>query len=147
MSVSSNQRKESTDSYASQAMHSPMGLAPELSQLSDRQLENELPSKRADSNDTDVPGDYVEAKSLAVENDDATTEADIEEAKRASWGQPPIDAENATIDPANPMVAYQPESAPGGDVTPPDGAWNKSTAEGGLAPSSADEPDKTTGNA
>ena len=103
MSLSSKSRKESTESYAAQGMHNTMGLPPELAQLSDRQLENDLPSKSIDSNDTDVPGDYAEIKDTIAENDDdIKTEADIEEAKRASWGQPPADAENATIDPNEP---------------------------------------------
>ena len=92
MSVSSNSRKESTESYAAQGMHNTMGIQPELAQLNDKNLDNELPSRVADSNDTDVPGDVTEADSIVAEADDkqGVTDADIEESKRASWGQPPV---------------------------------------------------------
>lgn len=71
MSVSSNSRKESTESYAAQQMHSTMGIAPELAQLNDKNLDNELPSRVANSRDVDVPGDYEQAVALAAEGDDA----------------------------------------------------------------------------
>ena len=71
MSVSSNSRKESTESYAAQQMHSTMGIAPELAQLNDKNLDNELPSRVADSRDVDATGDYEQAKALAAEGDDA----------------------------------------------------------------------------
>ena len=92
MSVSSNSRKESTESFAAQGMHNTMGIPPELAQLNDKNLDNDLPSRVAGSNDTDVPGDVAEADSLVAEADDNNdvTDADIEESKRASWGQPPI---------------------------------------------------------
>lgn len=110
MSVSSNSRKESTESNAAQAMHSPMGLHPEqgLAQLNDKGLENELPSRVAGSSDTDVPGDVAQAESRA-DDSDSMTDRTIEESKRASWGQPPLpaDAEDAATDEDSPMVAYQ----------------------------------------
>lgn len=94
MSVSSNSRKESTESFAAQGMHNTMGIQPELAQLNDKNLDNELPSRVAGSNDTDAPGDVTEADSLVAEADDNDmTDADIEESKRASWGQPPIKAD------------------------------------------------------
>ncbi len=100
MSVSSNSRKESTESYAAQAMHNTMGIPPELAQLNDKNLDNDLPSRVADSNDTDVPGDVTEADATIAEADDENgiTDASIEESKRASWGQPPLpaDADDAT---------------------------------------------------
>jgi len=71
MSISSNSRKESTESYAAQQMHSTMGIAPELAQLNDKNLDNELPSRVADSRDVDATGDYEQAKALAAEGDDA----------------------------------------------------------------------------
>ncbi len=71
MSVSSNSRKESTESYAAQQMHSTMGIAPELAQLNDKNLDNDLPSRVADSSDVDATGDYEQAKALATEGDDA----------------------------------------------------------------------------
>ena len=101
MSVSSNSRKESTESNAAQAMHSPMGLHPEqgLAQLNDKGLENELPSRVAGSSDTDVPGDVNAADDTVAEANDASGmgDADIEESKRASWGQPSVADENADL--------------------------------------------------
>ena len=99
MSVSSNSRKESTESYAAQAMHNTMGIPPELAQLNDKNLDNELPSRVADSNDTDVPGDVAAAEATVAEaGEDGMTDASIEESKRASWGQSPLpaDADDAT---------------------------------------------------
>ncbi len=97
MSVSSNSRKESTESYAAQGMHNTMGIQPELAQLNDKNLDNELPSRVADSNDTDVPGDVTEAEATVAEADDADgmTSERIEESKRASWGQPSVTEEGA----------------------------------------------------
>lgn len=76
MSVSSNSRKESTESYAAQQMHSTMGIAPELAQLNDKNLDNELPSRVADSRDVDAPSDYEQAVALAAEGDDAQANGD-----------------------------------------------------------------------
>jgi len=150
MSVSSNSRKESTESYAAQQMHSTMGIAPELGQLNDKNLDNELPSRVAGSSDTDVPGDVAEAESLVAENDDQKeiSSEDIEESKRASWGQPPLpgDAEEATTDEDNPMTAYQQPEAADEAVTVADADWNRSTSEGAIPATRANEPDRTLGN-
>lgn len=73
MSVSSNSRKESTESHAARRMNSTMGMPPEISQLRDRSLENELPSRRAGSADIDVPSDFADAQRLAAETDDEPT--------------------------------------------------------------------------
>ncbi|GAB3750991.1 hypothetical protein [Spirosoma pomorum] len=150
MSVSSNSRKESTESYAAQQMHSTMGIAPELAQLNDKNLENELPSRVADSRDTDVPGDVTQAESLVAENDDkeGIYNEDIEESKRASWGQPPLpsDAEEATTDEDNPMTAYQQPEATDEAVIVTDADWNRSTSEGAIPATRANEPDRTLGN-
>ena len=110
MSVSSNSRKESTESYAAQGMHNTMGIPPELAQLNDKNLENELPSRVASSNDTDVPGDLERIDELVAETDDSQpTDADLEEAKRASWGQPPLpaDADDASTDRNDSTTNYQ----------------------------------------
>ncbi|GAB3722692.1 hypothetical protein [Spirosoma lituiforme] len=127
MSVSSNSRKESTESYAAQAMHNTMGIPPELAQLNDKNLDNDLPSRVADSNDTDVPGDYANAQALAAESDDATTVSDeeIEESKRASWGQPPVTEEDKSTDNAD---------------------WNTSTTDTAIPATRTNEPDRTLGN-
>ncbi|MBN8823601.1 MULTISPECIES: hypothetical protein [unclassified Spirosoma] len=123
MSVSSNSRKESTESYAAQAMHNTMGIPPALAQLNDKNLDNELPSRVADSNDTDVPGDVAEADALTAEADDDRTSAEIEESKRASWGQPPVS----------------------NDQNNPD--WNSQATEQSVPATRANEPERTLGNA
>jgi len=150
MSVSSNSRKESTESYAAQQMHSTMGIAPELAQLNDKNLDNELPSRVAGSRDTDVPGDVAEAESLVAENDDNkdVSSEDIEESKRASWGQPPlsVDADEVTTDEDSPMTAYQQPDAADESVTVADADWNRSTSEGAIPATRANEPDRTLGN-
>lgn len=123
MSVSSNSRKESTESFAAQAMHSTMGTPPALAQLNDKNLDNELPSRVAGSSDTDVPGDVAEAEALAAETDDTISTAEIEESKRASWGQPPV-----TNDQDNPELAGNPDDQ-------------------AVPATRANEPERTLGNA
>ncbi|GAB3970724.1 hypothetical protein GCM10028806_19230 [Spirosoma terrae] len=150
MSVSSKIRKESTESYAARQMHSTMGIAPELAQLNDKNLDNELPSRVASSRDTDVPGDVAAAEARATEEDEPSA-ADVEEARRASWGQPalPADAENATVDKEDPMTAYQPpnqEASLLNDQEVPDADWNRSTNDAAIPATRANEPDRTLGN-
>lgn len=89
MSVSSNSRKESTESYAAQRMSNTMGMPPELAQLNDKNLDNDLPSRVADSSDADVPEDYIDTQATAAEPDRDTgiSGDEIEESKRASWGR------------------------------------------------------------
>ncbi|GAB4029874.1 hypothetical protein [Spirosoma jeollabukense] len=130
MSVSSNSRKESTESHAAQAMHNTMGIPPALAQLNDKNLDNELPSRVAGSSDTDVPGDVAQADSLVAEADDekGITSAEIEESKRASWGQPPISTDAEDV------------------VTVDDADWNRSTGEGAIPATRVNEPDRTLGN-
>lgn len=128
MSVSSNSRKESTESFAAQAMHNTMGIPPALAQLNDKNLDNELPSRVAGSSDTDVPGDVAEAEATAAEADDANgiTNENIEESKRASWGQPSLSQENDNV---------------------ADADWNRSTNEESVPATRANEPDRSLGNA
>jgi hypothetical protein len=151
MSVSSKSRKESTESYAAQQMHNTMGIAPELAQLNDKNLDNELPSRVASSSDTDVPGDVEEAEARVATEDDQPTAADVEEAKRASWGQPPlsVDADDASTDEDSPMTAYQ-QPTNGTTVSDSekvaDADWNRSTSEGSVPINRTDEPDRTLGN-
>ncbi len=125
MSVSSKSRKESTESYAAQGMHNTMGILPELAQLNDKNLDNELPSRVASSNDTDVPGDVAAADAEASDDDDRgiTGEA-IEESKRASWGQPPVNDDAAS-----------------------NGDWNTNTTDETVPATRANEPERTLGNA
>jgi hypothetical protein len=132
MSVSSNSRKESTESFAAQGMHNTMGILPELAQLNDKNLDNELPSRVADSNDTDVPGDVAEADATAATSDEEngiTSEA-IEESKRASWGQAP--ASDDTVE----------------DDAVIDADLNRTnTSEGAIPATRYNEPERTLGNA
>ncbi|GAB4046365.1 hypothetical protein [Spirosoma litoris] len=125
MSVSSKSRKESTESFAAQAMHNTMGIPPALAQLNDKNLDNDLPSRVASSNDTDVPGDVTEADAIAAEADQekGITNADIEESKRASWGQPPVNSEESNPD------------------------WTTSTTDDTVPATRANEPERTLGNA
>ncbi|GAB3887918.1 hypothetical protein [Spirosoma agri] len=151
MSVSSNSRKESTESHAAQQMHSTMGIAPELAQLNDKNLDNELPSRVASNNDTDVPGDVEEAQALASTEGDQPTDADLEEAKRASWGQPPVaaGADDASTDKNNPMTAYlQPTNEAGlsDSDTVANADRTRSMSEGAIPATRTDEPDRTLGN-
>ena len=92
MSVSSNSRKESTESNAAQQMHSTMGVHPDLAQLNDKNLDNDLPSRVADSSDVDVSGNSV------------TNEL-------------PADAEDASTDEGSPMTAYQEPAGDGAMLT------------------------------
>jgi hypothetical protein len=94
MSVSSNIRKESTESNAAQQMHSPMGIHPDLAQLNDIGLSNDLPSKLNEEGASKTVADDVEsADELVAETDDQTgpSQADIDENTRASWGQAPAE--------------------------------------------------------
>lgn len=142
MSVSSNSRKESTESNAAQQMHSTMGIHPDLAQLNDKNLENDLPSRVADSNDTDVPGDAAQAEVLAAEtNDDTVGRVSV---SRSSL---PADAEDASTDEDNPMNAYRQstDSLTESDKVA-DADWNRSTSEGAIPATRANEPDRTLGN-
>jgi hypothetical protein len=125
MSVSSKSRKESTESFAAQAMHNTMGIPPALAQLNDKNLDNELPSRVAASNDTDVPGDVTEADAIAAEADqeNGITNEAIEESKRASWGQPPLNNSEGNPD------------------------WTTSTTDETVPATRLNEPDRTLGNA
>jgi len=125
MSVSSNSRKESTESYAAQAMHSTMGILPELAQLNDKNLDNELPSRVADSNDTNVPEDVLDTEATAAEPDNAkgASVEDIEESKRASWGQPPVSDDDLEANKD----------------------WKSNTSEETIPATRANEPDRTLG--
>ncbi|GAB2595674.1 hypothetical protein [Spirosoma areae] len=130
MSVSSKSRKESTESNAAQQMHNTMGIHPDLAQLNDKNLDNDLPSRVADSNDTDVPGDAAAAEANASDDEpDSITDEAIEESKRASWGQAPLhpDADDAS--------------------TVGNADWNQSTSEETVPATRANEPERTLGNA
>ncbi|MBO0938925.1 hypothetical protein J2I47_20400 [Fibrella sp. HMF5335] len=93
MSVSSNIRKESTESNAAQMMHSTMGTHPDLAQLNDKDLTNELPSKLNSEGVADSVADDVESADEMVAETDANgpSQAEIDENTRASWGQAPVE--------------------------------------------------------
>ncbi|MBC8151549.1 MAG: hypothetical protein H7Z72_01425 [Bacteroidetes bacterium] len=98
MSLTRKLHTETTESHAAQQMHSTMGLDPNLSQLNDKQLDNELTSRRADSADADGLLTVDESDQVIGETDDNPTDTDktgpahlnedIDEARSASWGQP-----------------------------------------------------------
>jgi hypothetical protein len=141
MSVSSNSRKESTESNAAQQMHSTMGIHPDLAQLNDKNLDNDLPSRVASSNDTDVPGDVAQADALVAESDDDPRQGSVRQSSL------PADADDASTDEDNPMTAYQ---QPADSVTESDKVadadWNRSTSEGAIPATRTNEPDRTLGN-
>ena len=81
MSVSSNIRKESTESHAAQQMHSTMGADPNLSQLNDKDLDNDLPSRLNDrANGTTVAEDVEEIDDTIAEADDETKPTHVADA-------------------------------------------------------------------
>lgn len=155
MSVSSNSRKGSSESNASKQMHSTMGIHPELglSQLNDQNLGQDLPSKAADNNDLDVPENLTVIKDTIAEQDDnnGMTNQEIEESRRASWGQPPLpaDAEDASVDQNDATTAHQRSV---NDMPPPmtDRVsvvnTTHSTNQGAIPATHVDEPDRTLGN-
>ena len=83
MSVSSNIRKESTESHAARQMHSTMGNSPDggIGQLNDRSLDNELPSRLNDrANNSSVAEDVEAINEVIAENDDAAQPAAVSDA-------------------------------------------------------------------
>lgn len=139
MSLSSKSRKESTESNAAQQMHSTMGIHPDLAQLNDKNLDNELPSRVADSRDIDVPGAVADNERLVAETD--------EDASSAQQSTLPIDAEDASTDEDNPMIAYQqPDNSTAENTKVADADWNRSTSEGEIPVTRVNEPDRTLGN-
>ncbi|MBO0952039.1 hypothetical protein [Fibrella forsythiae] len=81
MSVSSNIRKESTESHAAQQMHSTMGTDPNVGQLNDKNLDNELPSRLNDqANGTSVAEDVEEIDDVIAEADDTNKPTHVADA-------------------------------------------------------------------
>ncbi|MBC3784050.1 hypothetical protein [Spirosoma utsteinense] len=139
MSLSSKSRKESTESNAAQQMHSTMGIHPDLAQLNDKNLDNDLPSRVADSRDVDVPGTVADNERLVAETGDDTSSA--------QQSTLPIDAEDASTDEDNPMIAYQqPDNSTAEGTKVADADWNRSTSEGEIPVTRVNEPDRTLGN-
>ncbi|MFD2570723.1 hypothetical protein ACFSUS_08780 [Spirosoma soli] len=154
MSLSSKLRKENDESFASKQRQSTQGLAPDqgLTQLNDIQRDNDLPSRQMDVNDTNFADDYEDIKVMAADSNnenDGPSDVDIEESKRASWGQPPLpaDADDASTDEDSPMTAYQhPTQGVHEADKVADADWNRSTAEGAIPTTRTNEPDRTLGN-
>lgn len=132
MSVSSNSRKESTDSYASQQMQNG-GDMPGMDQLHRfNQPEGRVGAVEGTSeNDTDFSDDAAEIHdSVADEDEPTATETDSS------------------------MTGYRTGAASvGGDsygqptgVHVDDADWNTTTEDGAIAPTRADEPDRSLGN-
>ncbi|WP_019989184.1 hypothetical protein [Rudanella lutea] len=134
MSVSSNSRKESTDSYASQQMQNG-GDLPGTDQLHRfNQPDNrQVTTERIQSDDTDFSDDFAEI-------DDSVTD----------------DESSVRTQTDNSVTGYQTGAASmGGDgynQTQPAGThvedadWNTTTEDDGMAPTRTDEPDRAYGN-
>ena len=89
MSVSSNTRKENTESNGAQQMHSTMGTDPNLSQLTDKNLDNELPSRLNDrANETTVAQD-VEAIDETISEAETPVEGQPTHVADADWNRMP----------------------------------------------------------
>ncbi|RRB00979.1 hypothetical protein [Larkinella rosea] len=112
MSVSSNSRKESTESYAAQQMGNTMGVAPELSQLSKTDRPGtQLPSEANKSSDVELEDvEPVEAQANQVKND--STE----------WSDVSDDALARDEDSNLPDSTWKKDRVPGAD-------WNRDTEE------------------
>ena len=102
MSLTRKLHTETTESHAAQQMHSTQGLDPNqgLTQLNDKNMDNDLTSRRADSADRDgllkvdesdvVLGEAEKNANTTAQNGPAHLEEDIAENRSASWGQAPI---------------------------------------------------------
>ena len=132
MSVSSNSRKESTDSYASQQMQNG-GVMPGIDQLQKfNHPDNErVTTERVESDDTNFSDDAAEIHdSVADEDEPTATETDSS------------------------MTGYRTGAASVGgdsygqptDVHVTDADWNTTTEDDGMAPTRTDEPDRALGN-
>jgi hypothetical protein len=154
MSLSSKLRKENDESFASKQRQSTQGLAPDqgLTQLNDIQRDNDLVSRQMQTNDTNFADNYEDIKIMAADSnneDNSPSDAEIEESKRASWGQPPLpaNADDASTDEDNPMTAYQqPVHVTTDTDKVTDADWNRSTSEGAIPATRINEPDRTLGN-
>ncbi len=124
MSLTRKLHTESTESHAAQQMHSTQGLDPNqgLTQLNDKNMENDLTSRRADSADADgllkvdesdaVLGEAQQSAEDLAHNGPANLEADIDENRSASWGQPSATERETTQLNAN-QHTYDPDVTEG----------------------------------
>lgn len=112
MSVSSNSRKESTESYAAQRMGNTMGVAPEQSQLAKTDQQGvELPSQANQSSDIELEDvEPVEAQANQVKND------------TSEWNDVTDEALARDEDVSLPNSASNEDRVPGAD-------WNRDTEE------------------
>lgn len=132
MSVSSNSRKESTDSYASQQMQNG-GDMPGLDQLHRfNQPEGTVGTvEGAQSNDTDFSDDMAEITDSVAENGEPTaTETDSLMTGHRTGSA---------------SVGGDSYSQPSG-VHVDDADWNTTTEDDGTVSTQANEPDRTIGN-
>jgi hypothetical protein len=100
MSLTRQIHTEDNASHAARQMGSTMGIDPALGQLNDKDLTHELTSDRADHESPDVPADYESAKAAADADGEPDQTDEIDEARRASWGQP-AKSDEMTDDAAN----------------------------------------------
>lgn len=105
-----------------------MGTPPGLIQLQDTDIRDQQTSHRIDTNTPDVPGNTESAEIDATLSDteNGPNQADIDEARRASWGQPAVEDELGT-DEDNPKMAYRDEDHEMGANRVEDADWNTST--------------------
>lgn len=132
MSVSSNSRKESTDSYASQQMQNG-GVMPGMDQLQkfNHPDNDRVTTERIESDDTDFSDDAAEiTDSVAAEGETTTTETD-----------PSMTGNQTGLVSVGDDSYGQPTS-----VHIEDADWNTTTQDDGMTPTRANEPDRTLGN-
>lgn len=131
MSLTSKSRKESTESHAARRSHNTMGMPPGLIQLSDFDIRDQQTSNRVDTNTPNVPEDTMNAAAEASVSDNvmdnSVEQMDIEEARRASWGQPSMEEDELVTDEDTPRVAYRDQDHDMGTTRVDDADWNTST--------------------
>ncbi|GAA4465871.1 hypothetical protein GCM10023189_47150 [Nibrella saemangeumensis] len=131
MSLTSKSRKETTESHAARRSHNTMGMAPGMIQLSDFDIRDQQTSNRIDTNTPNVPEDTMNAKAEAEISDSDTentpSRADIDEARRASWGQPTMEEDEMVTDEDSPRVAYRNQDHDMGASRVDDADWNTRT--------------------
>ncbi|GAA4413553.1 hypothetical protein GCM10023187_41960 [Nibrella viscosa] len=106
-------------------------MAPGLIQLSDFDIRDQQMSNRVETNTPNVPEDTMnaEAEASLSDNDNPTApdKAEIDEARRASWGQPSTADEEMMTDEDTPRVSYRNQDANIGETRVEDADWNTDT--------------------
>lgn len=133
MSVSSNSRKESTDSYASQQMQNG-GDLPGIDQLHRfNQPDNrQVTTERIESDDTDFSDDMAEINDSVADDDQPTMTERDNSMTGYQTGADSIGGDSYATQPAGTHVD--------------DADWNTTTEDGGMAPTRANDPDRTYGH-